>query len=280
MNRKAFEAMSLAQAEPPVSKEKPAPAAVNLTKVWQRYRYEADGSRSEEELLREYLPLVRTVVGRMAISLPPQIEMEDLYSAGLVGLLSALRNFDPTNGATFEAYARIRVRGAVLDEFRRLDWVPRSVHAKAKKIQAAQAELETKEGRVPSDTQMARHLGITLKDYQKWLVEIRPTTFVCLDASVDAEGDSGATLHEAVADEKGPDTLDRVSRRELIRLVTDRIDHLPEVQRKVLALYYHEGLRLREIAEAFGVTESRICQIHTQAILSLKSFLRQREAVA
>jgi len=247
--------------------------------VRERYRV-APGSAAEGELLKQHLPLVKTVVGRIAMTLPAHVDHDDLQSAGVVGLLNALRNFDENNGASFETYARIRIHGAVMDELRRMDWVSRSVRDKARKVQAVMAELEQKLGRPPSEEAMAAALKISVAEYRELLDEIRPVTFVCLDAVAGGEAEDGAEQHECIADEEQVSPVDTVAHRELARLIAERIRQLPEMQRKVLAFYYYEDLRLREIAEAFGLTESRICQIHAQAILAIKTYLQRQEAKA
>ncbi len=242
----------------------------------QSYKRLSPGSAAEDALVQKHLPLVRTVVGRLAMNLPSHVDPDDLYSSGLVGLLNAVRQFDPKGGSSFEAYARVRIRGAVFDELRRLDWVPRSVHDKARKVQAAIQQIEQRNGEPASDEEVAAALKLSLDEYHELLEEIRPATFVCLDAT--SGDDDDASRHESIADETQPDPMDCTSRREVARLIARRIQQLPDMQRKVLALYYFEDMRLREIAEAFGVTESRICQIHSQAILSIKAFLTQQEA--
>jgi RNA polymerase sigma factor FliA len=241
--------------------------------LWRRYHRAQPGSAVEDELVQQYLPLVKNIVGRMAMTLPAHVDLQDLYSAGLVGLLNAMRNFDPTNAASFETYARFRIRGSMFDELRRMDWVPRSVHEKARKVQRMIQELEQDKGRVPTEAEVAKGLKISAADYQEWLQEIRPATFVCLDAAPNADSDSNATQYESIADPRQENPIDGASRNELTALIAARLDQLPETQRKVLALYYFEDMRLREIAEVFGVTESRISQIHAQAILSIKSYL-------
>jgi len=207
------------------------------------------------------------------MTLPPHVDGEDLYSAGLTGLLSAIRQYNPNAGTSFETYARLRIRGAVVDELRRMDWVPRSVHSKARKVQGVMREIEQKKGRVATDEEMAKGLKISVGEYRVWLDEIRPATFICLDAAFNNEYDDSLTQYESLADLRQEDPLDGTFRREVARLVGERLQQLPDMQRKVLALYYFEDMRLREIAETFHLTESRICQIHAQAILNIKASL-------
>jgi RNA polymerase sigma factor for flagellar operon FliA len=250
----------------------PGPTAQEL---WRRYHKHAD-TDLENALIERYLSLVSSIAARLAMTLPEHVDQDDLYSAGLVGLLQALRNYDPTCGASFETYARTRVRGAMLDELRKMDWVPRTVHEKARKIQAVIAQLEQKLGRVPTESQMAKELNISAAEYGKLLNEIRPAAFVCLD-TVFSEDDTG-NLYEVVPSSAEESPLEQISQRELKQVVFERLKELPEMQRKVLVLYYAEELHLREIAEVVGLTESRICQIHAQAILSIRAYIQRYEA--
>ena len=256
------------------------PTPVLRQDVWKHYAKQGAGGTIESEITERYLPLVRTVVGRIAMTLPSHVDAEDLYSSGLVGLLNAIRRYDTSSGTSFETYARVRIRGAVLDELRRLDWVPRSVHDKARKVETVMRELEQKKGKAPSDVEMAKALNLSLDDYEDLLEQIRPATFICLDSARDAENEDGSSQYESVPDPSQVDPGDSSSRRELSRIVAERIESLPEMQRKVLALYYFEDLRLREIAEVFGVTESRICQIHSKAIVTIKAFLQKHDPCA
>ena len=245
--------------------------------LWQRYHREADPV-TENELVQQYLPLVKAIVGRLAITLPPHVEFNDLHSAGLLGLLHAMRNYDPHTGVPCESYARIRIRGSVFDELRRMDWVPRAVHERARKIQDTMDRLEQELGQTPTEPQMAKALGLSEDEYQRSLDEVRPTAYVCLDTTRVSEPGDGGTLHEIVPDDRQQDPAALAARRELARLIQQRLKALPEIQRKILALYYEEGLLLREIAETFGLTESRICQLHAQAILNIKAFVQRYEA--
>jgi len=255
----------------------PRPAPQEL---WQHYHQTGGDTGVENALVEQYLPLVRTVVGRLAMTLPAHISTEDLYSAGLVGLLQAIRSFRTQGGAAFETFARFRIRGAVLDELRRMDWVPRLVHDKARKIQNTLTELEPRLGRPPTESQMARALGLSLNEYRSWLDEIRPVAFICLDAVPRQSAPEGGGPHDSIADESQVDPSESAARSELKELIAQRIRQLPPMQQKVLALYYYEDLRLREIAEAFGLTESRISQIHSQAVLAIRSFIERQEALA
>ena len=244
--------------------------------LWQRY-HRRDDPATENALVEKYLPLVSAVVSRLAMTLPEHVDQDDLYSVGLVGLLQALRNYDPTCGASFETYARLRIRGSMLDELRRMDWVPRSVHEKARKIQGVMAELEQKLGQVATEAQMAKALNLSVPEYVNLLNEVRPATFVCLDTASSSDEDDSGNLYEVIADTVENSPMEQVSRHELKQVIFERLKELPEMQRKVLAFYYAEDMHLREIAEVFGLTESRICQIHSQAILAIRAYIKRFE---
>jgi RNA polymerase sigma factor for flagellar operon FliA len=228
--------------------------------------------KSEEDILKSHMPLVRSVVDRMRASLPPQVDVEDLYSVGLLGLINANRRFDPTLGVNFSSYAAMRIRGAVLDELRRIDWMSRSLRVKAKKLTDVISSIEQKAGRPATEAEIAEELGISGEEYSSLLDELRPMSYIELDSL--ASNDEESNMHDLVADERQPTASEQAMKNELIKLVTERLQKLPDMQKKILAMYYFENLRLAEIAKVFGVTESRICQIHTQAILSLKTYIR------
>jgi RNA polymerase sigma factor for flagellar operon FliA len=243
-----------------------------LSAAWRAY----GDTLSEEENLKNHMPLVRSVVDRMRASLPSHIDVDDLYSVGLLGLIQALRRFDPTLGVTFASYATLRIRGAVLDELRRVDWMSRSLRVKAKKVTEVISSIEQRLGRPATEAEVAAELGISTEEYSALLDELRPLSYVELDSVAGEEDDT--STHELVPDENQPTASDQAMKNELIKLVVERLQKLPEMQRKILAMYYFDNMRLAEIAKVFGVTESRICQIHTQAVLALKTYIRSAAA--
>ena len=221
------------------------------------------------------LGIVRSVVARLSLGLPTHVDGDDLYSAGLAGLLNAIRAYNPKAGTSFETYARVRIRGSILDELRRMDWVPRSVHTKARKVQAIAKVIEQKKGRPATETELAKGLNLSMREYQRWAEEIRPATIINLDADLQSETDDALSQYESLADVRAEDPMEGAFRHELADLIVEQLHKLPEMQRKVLALYYFEELRLAEIAAAFHLTESRICQIHAQALQSIKGCLQR-----
>lgn len=265
----------------PATLETPATSAPTerdaaVQELWHRYHRRRD-TRTENALVEHHVPLVRAAVARLAMTLPDHVDSDDLYSAGMVGLLQALRNFDPLSGTAFGVYARRRIRGAMLDELRRMDWVPRTVHEKARKLQSIMGALEQRLGHTPTDAEMAHEMNLSPDEYAELLDQVRPAAFVCLDAASTADGDESGNLYDVVPNNDATGPAEEASQRELKRVILERLKALPDMQRKVLALYYGEDLHLREIAAAFGLTESRICQIHSQAILSMRAYLQRFE---
>jgi RNA polymerase sigma factor FliA len=244
--------------------------------LWSRYHQQGDG-QCENALIEQYLPLVRAVLGRLAMTLPEHVDHDDLHSAGMFGLLHALRHYNPACGTPFQSYARLRIRGAMLDELRRMDWVPRSIHEKARQIQETMARLEQQLGRAPTEAEVARGMSLSPAQYEELLARIRPATFVCLDAVCTGDGEDGGSVGEVVADSSTDGPVEQASRNELKDIILERLKTLPANQRKVLALYYGEDLTLREIAQVLGITESRVCQIHSQAILSVRAYVTRLE---
>lgn len=228
---------------------------------------------SQEELLQLYLPIVKSIVARIKINLPPHIEEEDLYSVGLAGLISALKKYDPSQKKSFGSYAAMRIRGAILDELRRMDWMPRNARTNFKRLRKTVEELEQRLGRPASEEEVRGELKLSPKEYGELMDEVRPISFLPLDHSPSSDDGDETNLYEVIADDNVTSATDKMEKEEMIRMVAERINQLPEVPRKVLAMYYYEDMRLAEIAAVFGLTESRICQIHSQAILSLRTYL-------
>ncbi|HEX4106819.1 MAG TPA: RNA polymerase sigma factor WhiG [Solirubrobacteraceae bacterium] len=250
--------------------------AIELRDMWRRYKGEGD-NRARERLVVAYSPLVKYVAGRMASGLPPHVEEADLISYGLVGLISAIERFDPSREIKFETYAITRIKGAIIDELRSMDWVPRSVRARAREIEKANAKLEHKLHRAPTDEEMAGELGLSMQEFQAALVSISQSSVAALDemwAVSDASGDQ-VSLLDTLHDPNAPDPARVVDAGDLKDRIADAISRLPEREKLVIALYYYENLTLREIGEVLGVTESRISQLHTKAVLRLRSRMQE-----
>jgi RNA polymerase sigma factor FliA len=247
---------------------------MELQDLWKRYKASGD-ERARERLVVAYSPLVKYVAGRMGSGLPAHVEEADLISYGLGGLITAIQRFDLSREIKFETYAITRIRGAIIDELRTLDWVPRSVRARAREFERVNMKLEAKLQRAPTDDEMASQLGISVQDFQDALVQISNSTIVALDELwhvSDASGDQ-VSLLDTIPDSNAPDPQMLIDQSELRDRIADAIAALPEREKLVVALYYYENLTLREIGEVLGVTESRVSQLHTKAVLRLRSKL-------
>ena len=225
--------------------------------------------KTEPELIEQYLPLVRKVVAALARHLPPQVDVDDLHSVGTIGLIAAVRRYDSAQEKTFEAYAVMRIRGAVLDELRRLDSLPRTARAKARSLQEASSRLEQTLGREPSDDEVSIAMGMNVGDLRRMKSQVRPMNFISLDNRVNG-GDQDADLHEAIPDDTQEAGSDSCQQSELVDILRDKIDQLGARQRRILSMIYFDNMRLSEIAGVFGVTEARVCQIRSQAIANLR----------
>jgi RNA polymerase sigma factor for flagellar operon FliA len=212
----------------------------------------------------------------MSSGLPAHVEEADLISYGLMGLINAIERFDLDREIKFETYAITRIKGAIIDELRALDWVPRSVRARAREIEKVHAKLEHRLHRTPSDEEMAAELGISAAEFQESLVKISNSTVVALDELWSVSDPSGdqISLLDTLQDPDAPDPQHMLDASELKERLADAIAALPEREKLVIALYYYENLTLREIGEVLGVTESRVSQLHTKAVLRLKSRLQ------
>lgn len=250
--------------------------AIELSDLWRRYKADGTDQRAREQLVVAYAPLVKYVAGRVLSGLPQHVEEADLISYGLIGLINAIERFEPERENKFETYAITRIRGAILDELRALDWVPRSVRRRAREIERAHAKLEHKLQRTPSDEEIASELGITTSEFQESLVRISNSTMVALDelwTTPDATGDK-VSLLDTLHDPNAPDPEQLLDASELRDRLAEAIAALPKRERLVIGLYYYENLTLREIGEVLGVTESRVSQLHTKATLRLRSRLQ------
>ena len=246
-----------------------------LEQLWNDYK--SDGtSTARERLILHYSPLVKFVAGRVAAGLPQNIEQADLVSYGIFGLIDAIDKFDPGRGFKFETYAISRVKGAIIDELRSFDWVPRSVRAKARAIERAYSKLENELRRTPDDTELARELDMSAEELTRALWQISCVGLVALDEVLAAGGERPGQLGDPDANNVH-DPVEAFEVDEMRVLLADAINRVPERERLVLTLYYYEGLTLSEIGDVLGVTESRACQIHTKGILQLRARLGEPE---
>jgi RNA polymerase sigma factor for flagellar operon FliA len=249
---------------------------VELRDLWRRYKEEGD-STARERLVVAYSPMVKFVAGRLGAGLPSHVDDADLISYGLMGLIGAIERFEPERGIKFETFAMTRIRGAIIDELRSLDWVPRSVRSRAREIEAAQAKLEHELQRAPSEVELADRLEMSEDDLQMALLEIANSSVYALDelwTVSDSSGDK-VSLLDTIADDAAADPQEALATSEVKERLAEAIASLPEREQLVVALYYYENLTLREIGEVLGVTESRVSQLHTKAVMRLKSGLQQ-----
>ena len=248
--------------------------ADDVQSLWLEYRRTKDrGIR--DRLILTYAPLVKYVAGRLGSGLPAHVDEGDLVSYGLLGLIGAIERFDPERDIKFETYAITRIKGAIIDELRALDWVPRSVRARARDIERAIGELESKLGRAPTDDEIAGKVGITVDELDESLADISRSSIAALDELWTLSGDGGdqVSLLDTIEDTEGPNPQEALAQTELREALGEAIARLPEREKLVVTLYYYEELTLREIGEVLGVTESRVSQLHTKAILRLKARL-------
>lgn len=225
-------------------------------------------------LIEKHLPLVRSIVERMKRKLPQRIETEELFSVGVTGLVAAARNYRASRVGSFTGYASTRIRGAILDELRRMDWMSRGNRSKAKRLGSTISRLEQEQGGTVHQEALCAEMQMSEEELQELMDEMRPLRIVSLD-SPDEQGEmDDQSLHEVIADDCSISAYDVVERKEIIALLAERITQLPEIPKKVLAMYYYENLRLSDIATCFGLTESRICQIHTQAVSQLRIYMQ------
>ena len=250
------------------------PDAVEL--AWQEYKSRAS-PQARDQLILHFSPLVKYVAGRVAVGLPGNIDQADLASYGIFGLIDAIDKYEPDRGIKFETYAISRIRGAIIDELRAIDWVPRSVRFKARELEKAYAELENKLKRPPSDAEIAEHLEISTDELNHIYTQLSTVSLVALDELMAVDGERGdkLSLVDTLEDTKMIGPVESVETEEMKHILADSINRLPEREKIVITLYYYEGLTLAEIGQVLGVTESRICQMHTKAVLALRGRIKE-----
>jgi RNA polymerase sigma factor FliA len=248
--------------------------AEDMQTLWVEFRKSRD-KKLRDRLILNYAPLVKYVAGRLGSGLPAHVDEGDLVSYGLLGLIGAIERFNPDLGIKFETYAIARIKGSIIDELRSMDWVPRSVRARARDIERAIAALEAKHARAPTDEEIAAKLGITEEEFQDSLLEISRSSIAALDELWSSPGSGGDTvaLIDTIEDPLAAEPQQAMAHTELREALGEAISRLPEREKLVVTLYYYEELTLREIGEVLGVTESRVSQLHTKAILRLKARL-------
>ena len=235
--------------------------------------YTVKGKTDKNNLLTEHMPLVKRLAHHMKAKLPPSVEVDDLIQAGMIGLLDAISRYEETHGAQFETYAVLRIRGAMLDELRSSDWLPRSMRQNMRKIEAAMSALQQKLGHAPSESEVARSLKLSLADYQDMLSDGGGHQLVYYEDFHDSEGNDSFLDRYAVDD---ADPLRSLMDGDFRQAVIDAIDALPPREKILMGLYYEEELNLKEIGAVMGVSESRVSQLHTQAVARLRATLREQ----
>jgi RNA polymerase sigma factor for flagellar operon FliA len=239
----------------------------------------AQNSPWNESYIEKYLPLVKRLAGRLAISLPAHIKEEDLLSYGLMGLLDALKKYEPSRGVKFETYASLRIRGSMIDGLRAMDWVPQSVRQKFKNVRQAFADLESRYGRSPSQEEVAAYLEISVQELNTILAQGQYMSLLSLEDLThrDVDGDANFSPIDMIVDLEAQEQFNRIEKEEQKKLIMKAVDRLSEKEKTVVALYYREELTLKEIAKIMNLSESRICQIHSKAILRLRGYLSRQK---
>ncbi|WP_447972089.1 sigma-70 family RNA polymerase sigma factor [Nitrospira sp. Kam-Ns4a] len=225
-----------------------------------------------ERIIREFTPVIKAMAHRLAFRLPAHLDAQDLVSAGIIGLMDAMTKYDPTREAKFKTYAEFRIRGAMLDEIRAMDWVPRSVHERIATLQKCQHELLKRLGRPPTDEELAQELNLSMEELDSFLSRAQGVVLLSVEDLGVQEAEGHAMLRSLV-DTQHPDPLSLVVSEDIRQGLARAIESLPEKERLVLTLYYYEELTMKEIGRVLKVTESRVCQIHAKAILKLKALV-------
>jgi RNA polymerase sigma factor for flagellar operon FliA len=230
----------------------------------------------KEQIVLEHTPLIRYIVNRIAVRLPSHIDLDDLHNTGVIGLMDAIEKYDPEKNCKFKTYAEFRIKGAILDQLRSLDWVPRSVRQKGRRLERAYGEVEQRLGRSATEDEVADSLGLQLDKLQELVNQVRGISLVNLEEIRNGgqEGDRNGSYADVVEDVNAENPYSTLKLQEMKQIMADTIATLPEKERLVISLYYYEDLNMKEIGNILGITESRVCQIHTKSVLRLRSKLK------
>jgi RNA polymerase sigma factor for flagellar operon FliA len=230
--------------------------------------------QSRDELIISHLPLVKYLVGRISTKLPPHLDQQDLMSAAIIGLITAADRFDPSRGIQFKTYAEKRIKGTIMDELRSLDWLPRTLREKYKRLESEFSKLEQKLRRNPNSEEIALAMGMELGEYFQLLEEVHTLSFISLDDFQEDDDGTPFGLLDFLEDNSAENPQNQMMARQLVQSLGDAIEQLPEKERIVITLYYYEELNLKEIGEVLSLTESRISQLHSQAVLRLRTKMK------
>jgi len=233
-------------------------------------------AKLREQIVLEHTPLIRYIVNRIAVRLPSHIDLDDLHNTGVIGLMDAIEKYDPDKNCKFKTYAEFRIKGAILDQLRSLDWVPRSVRQKSRRLERAYGEVEQRLGRMASEEEVADSLGLQIDKFHELLNQVRGISLVNLEEirGTNADGERAGSFSDIVEDKNSENPFASLKLNETKNVIAETIATLPEKERLVISFYYYEDLNMKEIGSILGITESRVCQIHTKSVLRLRAKLK------
>ena len=243
-------------------------------------KYDEIPATLREQIVLEHAPLIRYIVYRIAVRLPSHIDLDDLHNTGVIGLMDAIEKYDPDKNCKFKTYAEFRIKGAILDQLRSLDWVPRSVRQKSRRLERAYSEVEQRLGRAANDDEVADSLGLQIEKFHELMNQVRGTSLVNLEEirGTNSDGDQAGTFADIVEDVNSENPFASVKTIEMKEVGAETIASLPEKERLVISLYYYEDLNMKQIGGILGITESRVCQIHTKSVQRLRLKLKELSA--
>ena len=249
----------------------------DIDKLWAQYVLDKTHKETRDKIIIQYIYLIKYVVGRLRMSLPASIATDDIAGYGVEGLIDAIERFVPSRGVRFETYALMRIRGSIIDRIRSQDWVPRGTQRRFKKIQKAMLQLQLRLGRVPTTEEIAIEIDTTKEKVESTMAEMESNTVVSIYESRDSSSSEGQEIIETIQDVNSPDPLNQLENKDIKKELSSALSKLPERERMILALYYHENMTLKEIGEAISISESRVCQLHSQAIMKLRRLLTTKD---